>query len=1180
MRYENNEHLKRWLLEGGAGEYLHMVGFDFEPHAFERVYEEVRQQHPALTEPEAKGRAAYRLLTKPASPPERWRMAEGEAGAPVLVVARPGLRYRILATFKRHRWRIVQVLWALAVLGALLFLAAHAKAQETPRQPAHQSGGAGPTAGWHAARLAEWRGRVKLYAQVGQPSGIILQLQNQGSVLATRPAGLVVLNCSTNMTCSFSGTTFTITSSATAGTAWSSLTAPTVNLSMAHGAFTTTFTWGAATGAVVNLFNLTDTLNNSGTGFMFNVNLALGSALKPAQFAVNGNGVTVSNAGLLAKIGTGGLDYGSLLSFPAPCGANLFATQIAATPGCTQPSFANLLGVATKPQLPATTVFTDQANTFGAFPQDFEGASVTRPFRRLAFASFPATCTINREFLERSDPAVAGQVVYVCNAAGTGWDLIGDGGTGSGITTLNTLTAATQTFAKVDDTNVTLGISSATSTHTFTMGWAGTLAKARTLGTTVYTDQANTFGLFLQKFRSGANFQLSDPTDATKLAQFDLANLTTLTTRTINVPDANSTLAQAFSAPANQFLTAISAQGVFSAAQVGFSNLSGSLLFAQTPLTTRGDLLTVNVTPALVRLARGAANLYPKSDGLDVVYSTLAAAGVGGCTNQFPRTLNADAAPTCASIVKADLPAATVFTDQTNTYTTGTQDFESAAVTRPLRRLAFASFPATCTTNREFLERSDPATAGQVVYVCNAAGTGWDLVGDGGGGGGVPNPAANGMVACTGTACSTSAARTITGTAGNVTVTNGDGVAGNPTLDLGTIAVQTDQTNTYSAGTQDFESAAVSRPFRRLAFASFPATCTANREFLERSDPATAGQVVYVCNAAGTGWDLVGDGGGGGGSDAENVVKLAADVTNTTTTLADTTGLSFTAAANTTYLIEIWVTYTTAATTTGINLSVNGPATPTSISFLRFTGLSTNAGAVSNFNAYDAGTANASALSGVNTAIVEAVLANAGTSGTFILRFASEVATSAVTIKAGSTLRFRDTAVAGGGGGGSGYNQVTDSKGGALTQRTVLFAADGFKAVDDATNTRTEVHQLFSSEGVWMKEEFMNKPDQIGGLAFGNAATYAQTGTGSVIGANSTSTMVGIWNVNTGAVSTNDYILYSAQNVGDGIFPAASATSYIYEVRFSLSSVANSYYAIGVQNAPPFSFAGPPGSGI
>lgn len=53
------------------------------------------------------------------------------------------------------------------------------------------------------------------------------------------------------------------------------------------------------------------------------------------------------------------------------------------------------------------------------------------------------------------------------------------GGGGSGITTLNTLTATTQTFADVDDTNVTLAINSATSTHTFTLGWTGTLAASR-----------------------------------------------------------------------------------------------------------------------------------------------------------------------------------------------------------------------------------------------------------------------------------------------------------------------------------------------------------------------------------------------------------------------------------------------------------------------------------------------------------------------------------------------------------------------------------------------------------------------------------------------------------------------------------------------------------------------------
>ncbi len=107
------------------------------------------------------------------------------------------------------------------------------------------------------------------------------------------------------------------------------------------------------------------------------------------------------------------------------------------------------------------------------------------------------------------------------------------------------------------------------------------------------------------------------------------------------------------------------------------------------------------------------------------------------CTNQFVRDIAAAGTLTCATVAKADAAATFVHTDQANTYSTGTQDFEAAAVTRPYRRLAFASFPGTCTANREFLERSDPATAGQVVYVCNAAGTGWDLVGDGGAGGGI-----------------------------------------------------------------------------------------------------------------------------------------------------------------------------------------------------------------------------------------------------------------------------------------------------------------------------------------------------------------------------------------------------------------------------------------------------------
>jgi hypothetical protein len=74
--------------------------------------------------------------------------------------------------------------------------------------------------------------------------------------------------------------------------------------------------------------------------------------------------------------------------------------------------------------------------------------------------------------------------------AGTGWTCEADqtGSPGSGITTLNGLTDAVQTFAKTDDANVTLTITSTGSTHTLALGWASTLAKARQHALTLYSD--------------------------------------------------------------------------------------------------------------------------------------------------------------------------------------------------------------------------------------------------------------------------------------------------------------------------------------------------------------------------------------------------------------------------------------------------------------------------------------------------------------------------------------------------------------------------------------------------------------------------------------------------------------------------------------------------------------------
>ncbi len=111
------------------------------------------------------------------------------------------------------------------------------------------------------------------------------------------------------------GTSGFVLSSTTAGvmswvagsSAWSALTAPTGNLSLAHSTFNTAFTfttgtwtqtWGAATGAGVNLFTLADTNSNSGTGFLLNLATGTSSQLKPLSVSTGGiNSISVGNTG-------------------------------------------------------------------------------------------------------------------------------------------------------------------------------------------------------------------------------------------------------------------------------------------------------------------------------------------------------------------------------------------------------------------------------------------------------------------------------------------------------------------------------------------------------------------------------------------------------------------------------------------------------------------------------------------------------------------------------------------------------------------------------------------------------------------------------------------------------------------------------------------------------------------
>lgn len=141
----------------------------------------------------------------------------------------------------------------------------------------------------------------------------------------------------------------TVASSASAGSRWDQLTNPSGNLSLSHGANTTAFTWGAATGASVDMFTLTDTLNNTGTGDILMVFTASGSAARPITITAQGtsNGVQMGTDGKLAPIGTGKISARSLdltgTLFTLNAGTNFGIT----TPGAVSPASTITIGATT-----------------------------------------------------------------------------------------------------------------------------------------------------------------------------------------------------------------------------------------------------------------------------------------------------------------------------------------------------------------------------------------------------------------------------------------------------------------------------------------------------------------------------------------------------------------------------------------------------------------------------------------------------------------------------------------------------------------------------------------------------------------------------------------------------------------------------------------------------------------
>ena len=144
-----------------------------------------------------------------------------------------------------------------------------------------------------------------------------------------------------------------------------------------------------------------------------------------------------------------------------------------------------------------------------------------------------------------------------------------------------------------------------------------------------------------------------------------------------------------------------------------------------------------------------------------------------------------------------------------------------------------------------------------------------------------------------------------------------------------------------------------------------------------------------------------------------SIVVLASDVVNSNAvanTLADVTGLSFSMTSGKLYHFEFYCYFTAALTTTGSRWAVNASAgTAANLSMTSEYALTTTTTTRNaNVLAFDSPAA-ASATSGSltnNLATMKGVI-RADMNGVLIARFASEVASSAITCKAGSFVLYR-----------------------------------------------------------------------------------------------------------------------------------------------------------------------------
>jgi hypothetical protein len=138
---------------------------------------------------------------------------------------------------------------------------------------------------------------------------------------------------------------------------------------------------------------------------------------------------------------------------------------------------------------------------------------------------------------------------------------------------------------------------------------------------------------------------------------------------------------------------------------------------------------------------------------------------------------------------------------------------------------------------------------------------------------------------------------------------------------------------------------------------------------------------------------------------------LAADVVNnnaTANTMQDITGLQFPMVANGRYMFRFMIDYTAAATTTGARFGISSPVGAARLAYRSIYGLTATSETINQAVAFDqpAGANASSPNTAGNIAVIEGLIQAGASPGDLIARFASEIASSAITAKAGSHVKW------------------------------------------------------------------------------------------------------------------------------------------------------------------------------